>query len=59
MIEFIIANFGKFAADIILISTLIVSISSIVANWTKTNVDNEIVAKVSKVVNYLALNFKK
>lgn len=38
---------------------LIVAGASILANFTKTDADNAVLAKVSKLVNVLALNFKK
>lgn len=45
--------------DIIAILTSVVTIASIVANKTNTDSDNKVVAVISKIVNYLALNFKK
>lgn len=39
------------------IVTAVVALASAVANVTKTDADNKIVANVSKFVNVLALNF--
>lgn len=53
--EFIIQNWeGIFVAI-----TSIVTAASAIANLTKTDADNKIIAAIGKVVNALALNFKK
>lgn len=39
------------------IVTSVVTIASVIANITKTDADNKIVASVSKFVNIFALNF--
>jgi hypothetical protein len=44
---------------LVAIVTGIVTVASLVANLTPSEKDNGWVAKVSKWVNYLALNFKK
>jgi hypothetical protein len=44
---------------LIAIVTGVVTVASLVANLTPSDKDNGWVAKVAKVVNYLALNFKK
>jgi hypothetical protein len=54
-IKFITDN----AEALIAIVTGIVTVASLVANLTPSDKDNSWVAKVAKVVNYLALNFKK
>lgn len=41
------------------IVTGIVTVASLIANLTKTDSDNAFVAKVSKLINLLALNVKK
>lgn len=53
--EFITTNM----TDIIAIVTAIVTIASIVANWTKSDADNKAVGMVSKLINFLALNLTK
>lgn len=45
--------------DITAIATAVVTIASIVANWTKTTADNTAVGWFSKLINLLALNFSK
>lgn len=52
---FITAHF----TEILTIITAIVTAASGIANFTKTDADNKVVAIVSKFVNFLALNFKK
>jgi len=47
------------AADIFGILTATVTLASLIANLTKTDADNKLVATLSKAVNFLALNFKK
>jgi hypothetical protein len=44
---------------LIAIVTGVVTVASLVANLTPSDKDNGWVAKIAKVVNYLALNFKK
>ncbi|MFN7640302.1 MAG: hypothetical protein ACK5PR_00975 [bacterium] len=44
---------------VITVVTSLVTIASVVANFTKTDADNKVVAKVSRFVNLLALNFRK
>ncbi len=41
------------------ILTALVTFASAVANFTKTDSDNKVVAVFAKVVDFLALNFKK
>lgn len=41
------------------IVTAVVTLASAVANVTKTDADNKIVSKASKVIHFLALNFFK
>lgn len=55
MLEFLTAH----VSDIVVILTAIVTAASAIANLTPTETDNKIVAAVSKLVNFLALNFKK
>ena len=40
-----------------IIATSIVTIASVVANWTKTDKDNKAIEKVKKLMQILALNF--
>jgi len=47
------------AFSIFNIVTAAVALASAVANVTKTDADNKIVAKASKVIHFLALNFFK
>lgn len=54
-LEWIIANWESLFFAL----TSIVTAASAVANVTKTDADNRIVTVVSKVINALALNFKK
>jgi hypothetical protein len=44
-------------ADIVQLLTGIVTVASIVANWTKTDSDNKAVAYLSSLVHVLALNW--
>lgn len=44
--------------DILQILSYIIAIMSIIANFTKTDADNKIVALLSKIVNILAINFR-
>lgn len=44
---------------VITIVTSVVTIASVIANFTKTDADNKFVAKISAFVNLLAFNFKK
>jgi len=47
-------------AEVLLVAvTSIVTVASIIANFTKTETDNKVVAKISALVNLLALNLKK
>ena len=55
MIDFIQTN--QEALVQIVLAT--VALASLIANLTPTESDNKIVAKLSAVVNFLALNFKK
>lgn len=41
------------------IVTAVVTVASLIANLTPTDHDNALVAKLSKLVNMLALNLKK
>lgn len=53
--EFIMQNWeGIFIAV-----TSIVTAASAIANLTKTDADNKIIAAISKIINAFALNFKK
>ena len=54
-IKFVTEN----SESLIAIVTGIVTVASLIANLTPSEKDNGWVAKVSKWVNYLALNFKK
>ena len=45
-------------ADLIQIITSIIAAASVIANFTTTDVDNKIVAFLSKLVNMMALNIK-
>lgn len=47
------------ANDIIAVLTSLVTSASLIANFTKTDSDNKAVAKVGKIVNFVALNFKR
>lgn len=40
------------------IVTAVVTLASAIANVTKTDADNKVVARISQIVNVLALNFK-
>lgn len=55
LIAFVMAHL----ADIIAAFTALVTAASLIANITPTQTDDKIVAVLSKVVNFLALNFKK
>lgn len=55
MIDFIQTN--QEALVQIVLAT--VALASLIANLTPTESDNKIVAKLSAIVNFLALNFKK
>ena len=54
-IKFVTEN----SESLIAIVTGIVTLPSLIANLTPSEKDNGWVAKISKWVNYLALNFKK
>jgi hypothetical protein len=43
---------------LITIATSVVTIASVVANFTKNDTDNKIVARIGQVVSLLALNFR-
>lgn len=47
----------KWIMDNFQIITAVVTVASVLANFTKTDVDNKIVGAVGKVLNILALNF--
>lgn len=47
----------KFIMNNFQVITAVVTVASVLANFTKTEVDNKIVGAVSKVLNILALNF--
>jgi len=53
--EEIISNIGDYWE----IVTAIVTVASLIALKTKTDSDNKIIALISKIVDALALNFKK
>lgn len=55
MFDYITAHAGELVA----IVTAVVTVASLVANLTKTDADNKIIAKISKFINLLALNFVK
>ena len=55
MIEFLTENWEGIIAAI----TAVVTAASAIANLTKTESDNKVIAKIGKFVNLLALNFKK
>lgn len=55
MIEYLIVN----AEKLVTASTALIALSSALANLTPTETDNKIVAALSKVINFLALNLKK
>lgn len=55
----LIQNLLNHAGDIIAGLTAIVTGASILANLTKTESDNKVIAAVSKLINLLALNLKK
>lgn len=40
-------------------ASLIIAGASILANFTKTETDNKVLAAISKVINILAVNIKK
>jgi hypothetical protein len=48
-------DFGAIAQ----IASYVVLAASVVANFTKTETDNIWIARISKVVNFFALNLKK
>lgn len=54
MIEFIKDN----AKELIDIVAYVVAVFSMIANFTKTDVDNKVAEKLTKLVAALALNFK-
>jgi len=41
------------------IVSLVVAAASIAANFTKTDADNVWIARIGKVVNFFALNFRR
>jgi hypothetical protein len=45
--------------DIVMIITGVISIASIIVSLTPTKKDDEALGKVIKVLNYIALNFKR
>jgi hypothetical protein len=47
------------SAAVLTVLTAIVTIASVVANFTNTDSDNKVVALLSKVVNWLAANWVK
>ena len=53
--EFIVQNWESIFVAV----TSLVTAASAVANITKTDADNKVVAILSRVINTLALNFKK
>ena len=55
----LIAFISAHAQDIVTAFTYLVAAASLLANLTTNQTDNKIVAVLSKVVNFLALNFKK
>ncbi len=55
MIEWITLNLEALVA----ILTAVVTAASGLANFTKTDTDNKIVNALGKLVNFLALNWKK
>ena len=44
--------------EVVTIGTAVVTIASVIANWTATDLDNKAVGWFSKLVNLLALNVK-
>jgi hypothetical protein len=52
---FIIDNFDK----ILVAAAGFIAFASFIANFTPTQTDNKIVAFLTKLVDFLALNFKK
>ncbi len=44
---------------VITVVTSVVTIASVIANFTKSDADNKIVARISQFVNLLALNIRK
>lgn len=55
MIEYVSQNWDAILTAV----TAVVTAASAIANLTKTDSDNKIIAKVSKFINLLALNLKK
>lgn len=47
------------ALELIQIATAVIAAASLVANLTPTDADNKFIAVLAKLVNGLALNFKK
>lgn len=45
--------------DLVQAASLIIAGASLLANFTKTDADNQFLAKIAKIVNMFALNFKK
>lgn len=52
---YLIENAGKIFSAI----TAIIAAASAIANLTPSDSDNQIIAKVSKIINLLAINWKK
>lgn len=44
--------------DYVNVATWVVAVASAAANLTPTNVDNQVVAAVGKLVNFLAFNWR-
>lgn len=47
----------KWLTDNFSVVTAIVTIASLLVNFTPTDVDNKVIAAISKILNILALNF--
>lgn len=55
MLEYLQTN----AVEIVAIVGAVVAVASLIANLTPTDTDNKIIAKISALVDILALNLKK
>lgn len=55
----IIAWASAHLTDILIAVSAVVAAASAIANLTPTETDNKVVAAIAKVVNFLALNWKK
>lgn len=55
VINYVLAHAG----ELIQIATAVIAAASLIANLTPTEADNKFIAFVAKLVNGLALNFKK